>query len=88
MPDCFYFLKELHHATRMKENNTEKYSLSSHVTFFLVGPDPGEQQDHHHPRQGPQPSDQAAASLPVQEHAEGNARQHAQEPARAAHPRE
>lgn len=56
--------------------------------FFLIGSDPGEQQNLHHPRQGPQPPDQAAAPLPVQEHAEGHARQHAQEPAGAAHPRE
>lgn len=58
------------------------------LVFFLIGSDPGEQQNHCHPRQGSHPSDQAAASLPVQEHAKGNARQHAQEPAGAAHPRE
>lgn len=58
------------------------------LVFFFIGSDPGEQQNHCHPRQGPQPSDQAAASLPVEEHAKGHARQHAQEPAGAAHPRE
>lgn len=56
--------------------------------FFLSGPDPGEQHDLRDPPQGPLPADQTAAPLPVQEHAQGHATQHAQESAGAAHPRE
>lgn len=55
---------------------------------FYTDFDPGEQQDQHHPQQGPQPTHQAAASLPVQECTQGHAPQHAQEPAGAAHPRQ
>lgn len=56
------------------------------LLFLLLGSYPCEQQDHCHPRQGLQPSDQAAAPVPVKELAKGHARQHAQEPAGASHP--
>lgn len=66
----------------------EFVSVSSPWSSSIIGSDPGEQQNHSHPCQGLQPPGQAATPLPVQEHAEGHAGQHAQEPAGAAHPRE
>lgn len=81
-PDLKAATKCVHLAKALLEISTLVLYL------FCIGSDPGKQQNHHHPRQGPQPSDQAAASLPVQEHAQGYPRQHAQEPAGAAHPRE
>lgn len=62
-------------------NSPNSFSCPFHTDF-----DPGEQQDQCHSQQGPQPSHQAAAPLPVQERAQGHAPQHAQEPAGAAHP--
>ena len=67
-------------------NNQILIIVIRHKSISPAGSDSGEQPDQQHPCQGPGPTGQAAAPLPVQEPAEGAAGQHAQEPAGAADP--
>lgn len=61
-------------------------TLTFHPWLPLKGFDPGEQPHHHHSCQSLHAPGQIAEALPVQKPAEGDAHQHAQEPAGATHP--